>query len=129
MAAWPKISRGGGIFEKFSARGGIPKIPPYPPYSRCLLMSNIFCRFLFQKCFLNDHVLIYYPFNISMSLSLFPESIEWLIVNEKIEAVDRLVTDIALTNVTLLSSDMTSSLRVRTVPLESGNGNGWGTGL
>ena len=30
MAAWPKISRG-GIFEKFSARGGIPKIPPYPP--------------------------------------------------------------------------------------------------
>ena len=35
MAAYPKISRGGGIFEKFSARGGIPKIPP-TPYSRCL---------------------------------------------------------------------------------------------
>ena len=30
MATCPKISRGGGIFEKFSARGGIPKIPPYP---------------------------------------------------------------------------------------------------
>ena len=30
MAAWLKISSG-GIFEKFSARGGIPKIPPYPP--------------------------------------------------------------------------------------------------
>ena len=29
MAACPKISRG-GIFEKFSARGGIPKIPPTP---------------------------------------------------------------------------------------------------
>ena len=30
MAACPKISRGGGIFEKFSARGVYQKYPPYP---------------------------------------------------------------------------------------------------
>ena len=35
MAAWPKISRG-GIFEKFSARGGYTK---NTPYSRCLQLT------------------------------------------------------------------------------------------
>ena len=40
MAAWPKISRG-GIFEKFSARGGYTKNTPLPPYSRCLLVSIV----------------------------------------------------------------------------------------
>ena len=43
MAAWPKISRG-GIFEKFSARGGIPKIPPYPPIPvACFQLRRIVC--------------------------------------------------------------------------------------
>ena len=38
MAAWPKISRGGGIFEKFSARGGYtkntPPLFPLPGFKR-----------------------------------------------------------------------------------------------
>ncbi|XP_054164738.1 beta-alanine transporter-like [Oppia nitens] len=44
---------------------------------------------------------------------VFPESPKWLIVNERIEQVDRLVRDIATTNVTLLSPDFSITLRRR----------------
>ena len=35
-----------GVFWKFFAEGGIPKIPPHPPCSRCLLLVLSFlCRY------------------------------------------------------------------------------------
>ncbi|CAG2101310.1 unnamed protein product [Medioppia subpectinata] len=46
-------------------------------------------------------------------ISLFPESPKWLIMNERIEDIDKLVRDIATTNVTLLSPDFSIALRRR----------------
>ena len=41
MAAWPKISRGGGYFRKIFGQGGVNQKYPPTPYSRCLVLIKL----------------------------------------------------------------------------------------
>ena len=54
MAAWPEISRGGGgIFEKFSARGVYQKYPPPPlfPLPGISLLEIMFDKMNYPNTF------------------------------------------------------------------------------